>query len=236
MTSDLVFLRPLGLRLSADTQSLAHDLDLVVELSRPGTIVLVDHVVHAGAVLDGDHPDAGAQTVVRLLERAAQRSDMEATVLQTVGPKGYDAIGRMTELITPDPGTGAKTHYIEYDGNNNITKTTDFKGTSHYYQYDSLKRLTSAITTDTTSKKGSEVPSGKIAGNKIANVEYNQAALVPSVIKVFIFAERCLNAAHAPVKKSLPDQNITGNVNKAVAPHNNRRVSILRSRKNGTNW
>src|SRR6266545_914221 len=95
-------------------------------------------------------------------------------------------------------------------------------------------KTTNAITTATTSKNGSDVPSGKTDGNRIAKVEYNHAAPVPNAISVFMFAERCLNAAHAPVKKSLPDQNMTGRVNNAVMPQSTRNESILRSRRNGT--
>ncbi len=37
-------------------------------------------------------------------------------------------------------------------------------------------------------------------------------------IKVFMFADRCLNAAHAPVKNCEPDQAITARVATAMAP------------------
>jgi YD repeat-containing protein len=48
----------------------------------------------------------------------------------------------MTTLTTPNPGAGAYTHTITYDGNSNITKTVDFKSAAHYYQYDGLNRMT----------------------------------------------------------------------------------------------
>lgn len=84
-TFDLVFV-------DADKQSLSRYLDLVVALSRPGTVIVVDNVVRGGAVLDADHPDDRVQGTRQFLARAAERSDLEATVLQTVGRKGYDGI------------------------------------------------------------------------------------------------------------------------------------------------
>ncbi|MCC7478959.1 hypothetical protein IT575_10945 [bacterium] len=54
----------------------------------------------------------------------------------------WDAMGRRLTLVTPNPGGGAFTHSMYYDGNGNITKTTDFKAVSHYYAYDMLNRMT----------------------------------------------------------------------------------------------
>ncbi|CAL8978302.1 tRNA 5-hydroxyuridine methyltransferase [Cellulomonas sp. T2.31MG-18] len=82
---DLVFV-------DADKQSLARYLDLVVALSRPGTVIVVDNVVRGGAVLEADHPDDRVQGTRQFLERAAQRADVEGTVIQTVGRKGYDGM------------------------------------------------------------------------------------------------------------------------------------------------
>lgn len=82
---DLVFV-------DADKQSLATYLDLVVALARPGTVVLVDNVVRGGAVLDPSHPDARVQGTREFFTRVTERSDVEATVLQTVGRKGYDGM------------------------------------------------------------------------------------------------------------------------------------------------
>ena len=82
---DLVFV-------DADKQSLARYLDLVVGLSRPGTVIVVDNVVRGGAVLEPDHPDERVQGTRRFFARVAERPDVEATVIQTVGRKGYDGI------------------------------------------------------------------------------------------------------------------------------------------------
>lgn len=50
--------------------------------------------------------------------------------------------GAALTLVTPNPGGGAFTHYMYYDGNGNISKTTDFKAVSHYYAFDMLNRMT----------------------------------------------------------------------------------------------
>ncbi len=52
-------------------------------------------------------------------------------------------MGRMVSLTNPASVTSSKT----FDGNGNITKTDDFKGTVHYYKYDSLNRMTGHGTT-----------------------------------------------------------------------------------------
>ncbi len=65
---------------------------------------------------------------------------------------------------------------------------------------------TKAVTTAVTSKKTSRsCSSGKNPGKSNATVEYSQAAEIPMAIRVFMFAERCLNADQAPVKNCEPE-------------------------------
>jgi len=80
---DLVFV-------DADKQQLARYLELVLALSRPGTAVVVDNVVRDGAVVDPEHPDERVQGVRRMVELLTEHERYDATVLQTVGSKGYD--------------------------------------------------------------------------------------------------------------------------------------------------
>ncbi len=80
---DLVFV-------DADKQSLAAYVDAVAGLVRPGALVVVDNVVRGGAVVDAHHPDERVQGVRRFVESVAQDARWDATVLQTVGSKGYD--------------------------------------------------------------------------------------------------------------------------------------------------
>jgi len=80
---DLVFV-------DADKQSLARYLDQVLPLVRPGALIVVDNVVRGGAVVEPAHPDDRVQGVRRFAARLAELPDVEATVVQTVGSKGYD--------------------------------------------------------------------------------------------------------------------------------------------------
>jgi predicted O-methyltransferase YrrM len=78
---DLVFI-------DADKPNNPAYLDHALRLSRPGTVILGDNVVRDGGVVDGrDAASAGAR---RLLERMAAEPRLQATVIQTVGAKGWD--------------------------------------------------------------------------------------------------------------------------------------------------
>ena len=80
---DLVFI-------DADKQSISRYLEQVLSLTRPGSVVVVDNVVRAGAVLDADHPDERVQGVRAMVDLLTDHPRYDATVLQTVGSKGYD--------------------------------------------------------------------------------------------------------------------------------------------------
>jgi predicted O-methyltransferase YrrM len=58
-------------------------------LSRVGTLIIVDNVVRAGAVIDEER-DAAAEGVRRMTAWVGQEPRLSATVIQTVGAKGYD--------------------------------------------------------------------------------------------------------------------------------------------------
>jgi predicted O-methyltransferase YrrM len=61
-----------------------------LELSRPGTVIVVDNVVRDGTVLDEASEDAGVQATRRLYELLGAEPGLTGTVIQTVGSKGYD--------------------------------------------------------------------------------------------------------------------------------------------------
>jgi predicted O-methyltransferase YrrM len=63
-----------------------------LRLSRPGTVIVADNVVREGAIVDGDSDDPDVQGVRRLLAMMAAEPRVAATVLQTVGSKGYDGL------------------------------------------------------------------------------------------------------------------------------------------------
>lgn len=80
---DLVFI-------DADKPSNPRYFEWALRLSRPGTVIVVDNVVRDGGVLDDSGSNAatvGARDVIRLM---GGTRNVDATVLQTVGVKGYD--------------------------------------------------------------------------------------------------------------------------------------------------
>ncbi|KRD45229.1 6-phosphogluconolactonase [Cellulomonas sp. Root930] len=80
---DLVFI-------DADKQSIPRYLEQTLELTHPGSVVVVDNVVRGGAVLDADHTDERVQGVRRMVDLLTDHPRYDTTVVQTVGSKGYD--------------------------------------------------------------------------------------------------------------------------------------------------
>jgi predicted O-methyltransferase YrrM len=58
--------------------------------SRPGSLIVADNVVRAGALADADSDDPKVQAQRRLHEMLADEPRVTATTIQTVGSKGYD--------------------------------------------------------------------------------------------------------------------------------------------------
>jgi predicted O-methyltransferase YrrM len=80
---DLVFV-------DADKPNTAEYFAWALELSRPGTVIVVDNVVRKGAVTNAESNDPNVQGMRRFLERISREPRVEATAVQTVGTKGYD--------------------------------------------------------------------------------------------------------------------------------------------------
>lgn len=78
---DLIFI-------DADKSGYPDYIQWALRLSRPGTLIIGDNVVRGGRVLDGEDP--GARGARRMAEIAAAEPRLDATVVQTVGAKGYD--------------------------------------------------------------------------------------------------------------------------------------------------
>jgi predicted O-methyltransferase YrrM len=76
--------------IDADKEGYPEYLTLSLQLSRPGTVIVADNVVRNGAVVDPGSSDERVRGVRRFLELVAAEPRVEATVLQTVGSKGYD--------------------------------------------------------------------------------------------------------------------------------------------------
>jgi len=80
---DLIFI-------DADKESYPEYLPWALKFSRPGTVIIADNVVRNGAVTNPNDPDPRVQGVRRYNELLAAESCVRATVIQTVGSKGYD--------------------------------------------------------------------------------------------------------------------------------------------------
>ncbi len=80
---DLIFI-------DADKSGYPEYLDWSLKLSRPGTVIVADNVVRDGKVIQAQNADPDIQGVRRFTELVAAEPRLSATVLQTVGAKGYD--------------------------------------------------------------------------------------------------------------------------------------------------
>ncbi len=80
---DLIFI-------DADKQGYPEYLRWALKLARPGTVIVADNVVRQGKVIDAKSEDPSVQGVRRFTEMLAAEPRLSATVLQTVGVKGYD--------------------------------------------------------------------------------------------------------------------------------------------------
>src|SRR4051812_10111795 len=80
---DLIFI-------DADKRSNPEYLDEALRLSRPGTLIVADNVVRAGAVADPGAKDPSVTGARRFLELVGKDPRLDATAIQTVGSKGWD--------------------------------------------------------------------------------------------------------------------------------------------------
>lgn len=87
--------------IDADKKNCAAYFTWALELSRPGSLIVVDNVVRGGRVVDASSEDESVQGVRRLMDLLAAEPRVVATALQTVGGKGYD--GFALALVTGGP-------------------------------------------------------------------------------------------------------------------------------------
>ena len=80
---DLVFI-------DADKPSNVAYVRAALEMSRPGTAIIVDNVVREGGIFDPGHEDERVQGTRRLFEMLASQPRIDATAIQTVGAKKWD--------------------------------------------------------------------------------------------------------------------------------------------------
>jgi predicted O-methyltransferase YrrM len=91
---DLIFI-------DADKEGYPGYLSWSLRLSRPGTMIIADNVVRGGAVADSASRDVNVQGVRRFIEMMAAEPRVSATVIQTVGSKGYDGLALAVVLAGP---------------------------------------------------------------------------------------------------------------------------------------
>jgi predicted O-methyltransferase YrrM len=80
---DLIFI-------DADKAGTADYFAWALRLSRPGSLIIVDNVVREGTVIDAASGDASVRGIRRFMTMVASERRISATVLQTVGAKGWD--------------------------------------------------------------------------------------------------------------------------------------------------
>lgn len=76
--------------IDADKPNNPNYLTLTKQLARKGSLIIADNVVRHGQVLDSNSTDANIQGIRTFNQMVADDPDLEASVLQTVGSKGYD--------------------------------------------------------------------------------------------------------------------------------------------------
>lgn len=86
--------------LDANKDGYAEYLTWSLRLSRPGTIIVADNVVRDGEVIYADSSNIQVQGARRFNQMLASDSRLSATILQTVGSKGYDGLALVRVLST----------------------------------------------------------------------------------------------------------------------------------------
>jgi len=82
---DMVFI-------DADKPNTTAYFEWALKLTRRGSLIIADNVVRDGAVIDADSTNASVQGVRRFNAALAAEPRVTASVIQTVGSKGYDGL------------------------------------------------------------------------------------------------------------------------------------------------
>ena len=85
--------------IDADKPSIPDYFTWSLKLSRPGSVIIVDNVIRNGAMIDPESGDANVKGVRRFNDMLATEARVSATVIQTVGCKGYDGFA-MALVVT----------------------------------------------------------------------------------------------------------------------------------------
>ena len=95
---DLIFI-------DADKESTAEYFRWALNLSRRGSLIVVDNVVREGTLIDDDRRDAHIQGIRDFYALAAAEPRVSMTAIQTVGIKGYD--GFAVALVSAEAQTSS---------------------------------------------------------------------------------------------------------------------------------
>jgi predicted O-methyltransferase YrrM len=87
--------------IDADKEGYPDYLEWSLRLSRPGTLIVADNVVRGGAIIDAASPDSRVHGIRRFNEALARDPRVAATIVQTVGAKGYDGIAFALVVAAP---------------------------------------------------------------------------------------------------------------------------------------
>ena len=86
--------------IDADKANIPEYFRWALQLSRRGSLIVVDNVIRDGAVIDAASADPSVRGVRRMNELLATEPRVSATAIQTVGSKGYD--GFALALVVAD--------------------------------------------------------------------------------------------------------------------------------------
>lgn len=78
--------------IDADKESYPEYLAWALRLSRRGTVIIADNVVRKGEIIDANSEDPRVHGAQRFNALLAAEPRVNATILQTVGSKGYDGL------------------------------------------------------------------------------------------------------------------------------------------------
>jgi predicted O-methyltransferase YrrM len=81
--------------IDADRPGAAGYFSSSLELSHPGSVIVVDNVVRGGKIVDAAPGDPNVEGIRRLNERIAAEPRVSAIEIQTVGVKGHDGFALM---------------------------------------------------------------------------------------------------------------------------------------------
>lgn len=78
--------------IDADKEPYAEYFEWALQLSKPGTLIIVDNVVREGKILDENTGDKEVRGVQRFIKLLSETQGVTATIVQTVGSKYHDGI------------------------------------------------------------------------------------------------------------------------------------------------